>query len=227
MKEILMNIFKKDINIFIKHIPSKELTKLEKMFYYYSDTVDFLKYKYFIKIDNKFYKTEEFEVSFLHYLIFTSNNLNLINNVIIKNPELLNNTNNKYKLHPIHLALLTNNFKKFNFLWKKISKNHIKLDLYTIKQENEKLDDNIIDCYGYNMLEFSILNKCDDKLINLLVKNFKYNIYQLNKQKENIVIILIRVDNEKYYRIFYNLGYTNNDILNGIVFFVQKITNKY
>ena len=228
MRELLLKVFIDDYKNDELKKYSCQLNSTITFLIKYPKDIDLFKYKYFIKINNQFYKTEEFEVSFLHFLLLNCSDIEYIDAAINKHSELINDNNNKYKLYPIHCVLLNNNYKTFIFVWKKINKNQNKLNLYAnIFTEDDKLDDNLFDVFGYNLLEFSMLNKCDYEIVYLIFKNFKYNIYQLNNQNENIITLLIRVDNKEYYRLFHNLGYTYYNILNGIVFFAQgKINNK-
>ena len=86
------------------------------------------------------------------------------------------------------------------------------------------MDDNIFDGNGNNLLTFCMLNNCNEKIIKILLCNFKYNIYYINKNYENFIILCIRINNQEYIKILESLGY---DINIGIAYFIQYVTNKF
>lgn len=194
--------------------------------------VNLLNFHYYITIENKNYKTDTFEVSLLHYLIYKINNPIIIKKFIDKYPELINNNDNKYKLYPIHCALLKNYLSIFNYICnkmniqcpncKKIQSIKYKENFNNLKEISEKLNDDIYDCYGNNMLKFCILNDCDISIVKMFLCYYNYNIYEYDINKESIILFLLRINNVKYIDVLNTLGY---DINQGIVIFIQSITD--
>lgn len=192
-----------------------------------------LDYKYYTRINNKNYQTDFFEISFLHYIILTNKHQAVINKCLDYFPELINDNNNKYGLYPIHCALLRNNLKIFRNICIKQSRPYMKI-LYNLHRlplnkiqeitNDKKMDDNIFDGNGNNLLTFCMLNNCNEKIIKILLCNFKYNIYYINNNCENIIILCIRINNQEYIKILESLGY---DINIGIAYFIQYVTNKF
>jgi len=184
---------------------------------------------------NKFYQTDEFEVSFLHYLILSNQDQTIINMCMDKFPELLNDNNNKYKLYPIHCAFLRNNLNTYKEICIRLHKPYVDIpskNKKTIKNmfkkieekpDSEKLIDDIVDVYGNNMLEFCLLNNCCLNILKMLTFNYKYNVLQ-KYNGENIIIKAIRVENQEFINVLTQLGY---DINFGIINFVQMITGRY
>ena len=199
--------------------------------------INVLDYKYFIQIkNNKYYQTDEFEVSFIHYIILTRQNQEIINICMDKFPELINDNNNKYKLYPIHCALLRNNYITYTNICIKLHKPVVdipdkillknKINLKSIyksikeKPINEKINDDIVDIFGNNMLEFCLLNKCSINIIKILMFNYNYDVYKYHNG-ENIIIKAIRVENYEFIDVLKQLGY---DVNIGIVRFIQSVT---
>jgi len=233
---IFKNIYKmynyKNDNITIKNILRLIFHNIN-----YKNIEDLLKlnvldYKYYTRINNTNYQTDFFEISFLHYIILTNKHQAVINKCLDHFSELINDNNNKYGLYPIHCALLRNNLKIFrnicirqNRPYMKILYNLHRLPLNKIQEitDDKKMDDNIFDGNGNNLLTFCMLNNCNEKIIKILLCNFKYNIYYINNNCENIIILCIRINNQKYIKILESIGY---DINIGIAYFIQYVTNK-
>ena len=196
------------------------------------NTVNVLKYKYFMQIkNNKYYQTDEFEISFIHYIILTIRGTEIIY-CMNKYPEFINDNNNKYKLYPIHCALLRNNLYLYNYICKQLHKPYIEIpyknkktrkNMFKIDEnrpDEEKLVDDIFDGFGNNLIEFCLLNKCCMNIIRMLILNYKYDIYKYHN-RENIIIKAIRVENQEFIEFLTQLGY---DINFGIIRFIQSAT---
>ena len=224
IRKIMSKIFKKinntDIEIILRYI------YVLKCHYYMT-----------VKKDNYTSTNEEIEISFLHYLILNNYKCSVINKCLNKYPKLIENNYNKYRIYPIHCALLRNSISIFNSICNKWGKpcpnyrceqylkNKAKFDgQFIMLNDDKKLIDDVIDGFGYNMLKFCLLNNCKPHIIKMFLCNYKYNIYDINENNETYIIIALRIGNPEVLKAFKAVGYSINF---GIITVIQQSTGKY